>query len=170
MRSSTTVRVTSERPSVTKAPSLKALVGSGDRIGLFMLPFVIGGVALTILRPSLMDVGGPSAALTVLSVVILVPGVTMWLWSVMLILTRVPKHELITNGPFSLVKHPLYTSVALLVLPWVGFLLNTWLGAVIGIVLYVGSRRFAPKEEEALARTFGVSWDEYCSRVKIPWL
>ena len=72
-------------------------------------------------------------------------------------------------GPYSLVKHPPYTSVALLVLPWMGFLFNTWLGAVIGIVLYIASRRFAAAEETALSKTFGVRWNEYCSRVKIPW-
>ena len=87
-----------------------------------------------------------------------------------LILTKVPKNELITSGPYALVKHPLYTGVALLVLPWIGFLLNTWLGVVIGLVLYTGSRLFAPKEEAALSKAFGAAWDEYCSKVKIPWL
>jgi protein-S-isoprenylcysteine O-methyltransferase Ste14 len=32
-------------------------------------------------------------------------------------------------------KHPLYTSVALLVLPWIGFLLDTSVGALIGVAL-----------------------------------
>ena len=67
-------------------------------------------------------------------------------------------------------KHPLYTAVALLVLPWIGFLLNTWLGALIGIVLYVGSRIYAPAEEASLSETFGAKWDEYSSTVKMPWL
>jgi protein-S-isoprenylcysteine O-methyltransferase Ste14 len=89
---------------------------------------------------------------------------------VALILRKVPRGELITNGPYAIVKHPLYTGVALLVLPWVGFLFNTWLGAVIGIILYIGSRIFAPAEEAALSKTFGVAWDEYCNTVKIPWL
>ncbi len=80
------------------------------------------------------------------------------------------KKELITSGPYSLVKHPLYTGVALLVLPWIGFLLNTWLGVLIGMVLYVGSRIFSPEEEKALSKTFGTSWDEYCDTVKLPWL
>jgi protein-S-isoprenylcysteine O-methyltransferase Ste14 len=69
-----------------------------------------------------------------------------------------------------LVKHPLYTAVALLVLPWVGFLLNTWLGALIGIVLYIGSRIFAPREEASLSKTFGAKWDEYARTVRMPWL
>ena len=81
-----------------------------------------------------------------------------------------PRRELITNGPYAVVKHPLYTGAALLVLPWLGFLLNTWLGAAIGIVLYVASRMFAPAEEAELAQTFGGVWDAYTAEVKLPWL
>jgi len=149
---------------------LKVLVGSGDKIGLLTLPFLIIGLILNIMFPSVFNVGGPSTVLKAISIIILIPGVTIWIWSVVLILTKVPKKELITNGPYSLVKHPLYTGVALLVLPWIGFLFNTWLGLLIGIVLYIGSRIFSPEEEETLSKTFGTSWDEYCNKVKIPWL
>jgi protein-S-isoprenylcysteine O-methyltransferase Ste14 len=149
---------------------LKGLVGSGDRIGLFTLPFVVVGLALNIAYPALFDVGGPPIVLAAVSVAVLVAGVTIWIWSVVLILTKVPRGELVTNGPYSLVKHPLYTSVALLVLPRIGFLLDTWLGAAIGIALYVGSRIFAPAGEAALSRTFGARWVGYCSSVKMPWL
>jgi protein-S-isoprenylcysteine O-methyltransferase Ste14 len=150
--------------------NLKTLVGSGDRIGLLTLPFLIIGLILNIAFPPLFNVGGPSIALRVISIVILIPGVTTWIWSVVLILTRVPKRQLITNGPYSIVKHPLYTGVTLLVLPWIGFLFNTWLGALIGIVMYIGSRIFSPEEEKILSKTFGIAWDEYCKKVKIPWL
>jgi protein-S-isoprenylcysteine O-methyltransferase Ste14 len=149
---------------------LKVLVGSGDKIGLFVLPFLLVGLILNIVYPIVFDVGGPSAGLRVVSAVVLIPGLTIWVWSVALILRKVPRGELITNGPYSIVKHPLYTSVALLVLPWIGFIFDTWLGGVIGIILYIGSRIFAPTEEAALSKTFGASWDEYCSTVKIPWL
>jgi protein-S-isoprenylcysteine O-methyltransferase Ste14 len=149
---------------------LKDLVGSGDRIGLLTLPFLIIGLILNIVFPSAFHVGGPPTALKVISIILLVPAVTIWIWSVVLILTKVPKKELITIGPYSLVKHPLYTGVALLVLPWVGFLVNTWLGALIGVVVYAGSRVFSPQEEAELSKTFGTTWDEYCNKVKIPWL
>lgn len=149
---------------------LSVLIGSGHRIMLLVLPFLVAGLILNIFYPSWFSVAGPPLVLTVVSAVILVPGVTIWIWSVFLILTRVPKNELITDGPYSLVKHPLYTAVALLVLPWVGFLLNTWLGAVLGVVMYAGSRLFSPEEERGLSKTFGVTWDEYCRKVKIPWL
>jgi hypothetical protein len=44
------------------------------------------------------------------------------------------------------------------------------LGALIGVVLYIGSRMFAPTEDVELSKTFGTAWHEYSSTVKIPWL
>jgi len=149
---------------------MKTLIGSGDKIILFVLPFLITALILNIMIPSIFDVGGPLVILKVISIIILIPGVVIWMWSIALILTMVPRKELITNGPYSIVKHPLYTGVALLVLPWIGFLLNTWLGAFIGITLYMGSRIFSPAEEEKLSKTFSITWERYCNDVKIPWL
>ena len=153
-----------------KRLEIKALVGSGDKIGLLLLPFIAVGAIANVLRPALFGVGGPPAALQVVSAVLLIPGIVVWLWSVALILTKVPHGELITTGPFALAKHPLYTGVGLLVLPWVGFLLNTWLGAALGLVIYAGSRMYAPLEEQMLAQAFGTRWDDYCQEVKMPWL
>lgn len=149
---------------------LKRLIGSGDRIGLFTLPFVVVGVIANIAYPTVFQVGGPPTWLSWLSVGILVPGLAIWLWSVILILTNVPRGRLITGGPYRWVKHPLYTAVAILVLPWAGFLLDTWLGVVIGAVLYMASRIYAPAEEAELARTFGETWRAYSSSVKFQWL
>ena len=150
--------------------NIRTLVGSGDRIGLVTLPFLVVGVVLNIAFPSLFTVGGPPRWLGVLSVLVLLVGIVNWAWCVYLLLIKVPRRELITNGPYAVVKHPLYPGAALLVLPWLGFLLNTWLGAAIGIVLYVASRMFAPAEEAELAQTFGGVWDAYTAEVKLPWL
>lgn len=150
--------------------TIRALVGSGEKIGLLLLPFLVIGVWLNLAYPSAFSVGGPFDALRVLSIVLLVPGVVVWIWSVALILTKVPRGELITSGPYAVVKHPLYTGVALLVLPWAGFLLDTWLGVLLGAVLYVGSKLFAPDEERSLATTFGSAWTRYSNTVILPWL
>lgn len=149
---------------------LMRLVGSGDKIGLLLLPFLVGGLILNVAFPAFFAVGGPPAWLAALSALVLLFGVAVWLWSVVLILTRVPKGELITDGPYAVVRHPLYTGVALLVLPWLGFLLNTWLGLVLGVVLYVGNRIFAPDEEANLAASFGPRWEAYRRSVLLPWV
>jgi protein-S-isoprenylcysteine O-methyltransferase Ste14 len=146
---------------------LRALVGSGDRIGLFTLPFAIVGVILNVAYPSVFDVGGPPPVVGVVSAGLLVVGVAIWIWSVALIVSNVPRDRLITSGPFSLVKHPLYTAVALLVIPSAGVLSNSWLGVAVGIVMYVGSRIFARAEEADLSRRFGRRWIAYANGVKL---
>lgn len=150
--------------------NLKALIGSGDRIMLLTSPFLVAGLVLNILHPSFFSAGGPPAPWRAISIILLIPGVVIWLWSVILILTKVPRRELITSGPYSLARHPLYTAVALLVLPWLGLLLDSWLGVPIGIILYTASRKFSPAEERTLSETFGAAWDDYSKRVMLPWL
>jgi protein-S-isoprenylcysteine O-methyltransferase Ste14 len=149
---------------------LRVLVGSGDRIGLVTLPFLVIGVILNVAFPAVFAVGGPPTALAVVSVLALLAGVTVWAWSVELILTRVPRRRLITTGPYRLVRHPLYTGVALLVVPAVGFLCDSWLGVAVGLVMYLAARRYAPAEEAALAKHFGSSWAAYRDSVKVSWL
>ncbi len=148
----------------------KELIGSGDKIMLITLPFIVIGLILNFLFPNFFSVGGPSALLKAVSGIILIFGIIIWLWSAVLILRKVPKKELITYGPYALNKHPIYNGVAFLVLPWLGFLFNSWLGVVIGIALYFGSRVYSPKEEAMLAEAFGPAWDEYVKKVLFPWI
>jgi len=167
---STTIR-TGGRPSAGAGKvKLKALIGSGDRIGKTVLPALVACIAANVLWPEMFSVRGQSAGLQAAAWVILAAGVVVWAWSVGLILIRVPRHELITSGPFALVKHPLYTGVSLLLIPALGIVLGTWLGVVLGVVMYIASRRHAPAEERALAEELGAEWDEYASSVKLPWL
>jgi len=149
---------------------LRVLVGSGDRIGLVTLPFLVIGVILNVAFPAVFAVGGPPPALAVVSVLALIAGVTVWAWSIALILTRVPRRRLITTGPYHLVRHPLYTGVALLVVPAVGFLCDSWLGVPVGLVMYLAARRYAPAEDAALAKHFGPAWTAYRDSVKVSWL
>lgn len=148
----------------------REIVGSGGKIGRVAAPVLLAGAVLNILFPQFFSVGGPVLIVKAASLAVLALGVVAWLWSGYLIATRVPRKELITTGPFSVVKHPLYTAVALLVLPGAGLLLNTWLGVAAGLVVYAGSRIYSPEEETLLSRTFGARWDEYCRNVKVPWV
>jgi protein-S-isoprenylcysteine O-methyltransferase Ste14 len=103
-------------------------------------------------------------------VVLLALGVPIWLTSVAQILVHVPRGELITTGPFALVLHPIYTSVALLVIPGCGLVFDSWIGFAIGAVLYVSQRLFARGEERDLARRFPVAYPAYRRTVLLPWL
>ena len=72
---------------------LKVLVGSGDRIGLFALPFVAIGLLLNVLHPDWFGVGGPPRGVVLVSACVLALGVGVWAWWVVEILVKVPRRE-----------------------------------------------------------------------------
>ena len=148
---------------------LKVLVGSGDRIMSLTLPFLVSGVVANILWPGVFALGFGLGGL-IAGIVLLVIGVPVWLSSVALVLVNVPKKKLITTGAFAVLLHPMYTSVALLVFPGVGLLIDSWVGAAIGVVLYVSSRIFSPREDEILRKVFPSDYPAYRKRVLVPWL
>jgi protein-S-isoprenylcysteine O-methyltransferase Ste14 len=148
---------------------LKALVGAGDRVMGLTLPFIVIGVAANIIWPAVFRMGSGRGGL-IAGIILLVIGLPLWITSVVQILVWVPRKTLITTGPFRLMLHPLYTSVALLVLPGVGLVLDTWLGFALGAVLYLSSRIFSPAEEKLLDRYFPTEYPAYRGRVLLPWL
>jgi protein-S-isoprenylcysteine O-methyltransferase Ste14 len=148
---------------------LKVLVGSGSRIMGLTLPFLAAGVAANLLWPRVFTLSAGTAGL-VAGIVLLCLGVPLWLASVVQILYWVPRKKLITSGPFALMLHPLYTSVALLVFPGSSLLLDTWVGFPVGAVLYIASRIFSPAEEKLLARYFPAEYPAYRAKVLLPWL
>jgi protein-S-isoprenylcysteine O-methyltransferase Ste14 len=147
---------------------IKMLVGAGDRIMAHVAPVALGGLAANLLWPSVFRMGLGAAGLVVGGLLVAI-GIPLWLTSAIQILVVVPKGKLITRGPFALVLHPLYTSVALLVIPGFGLLFDSWLGFVVGLVLYAASRLFAPSEERELAARFP-EYPAYRARVLLPWL
>ena len=78
---------------------LNVLVGSGRKIGIFTLPFLIAGVFANIYFPAVFSDGGSNCTLFLISLIILIFGIIIWIWTVVLILTKIPKKLLITTGP-----------------------------------------------------------------------
>lgn len=145
---------------------LKLLTGSGDKIGPFILPFIIIGFILYFIFPSIFIIQ-KSNFLEIFGLVLLILGLIVCVWSQILIFIKVPKKQLITQGPYALVRHPLYTGVSLLVLPGLGFLLDNWLGLLFGLILYVTTRIYRSEEEKRMKKEFG---EKYSKSVLFPWL
>lgn len=82
------------------------------------------------------------------------------------------QHELVTDGPYRLVRHPAYTGLLLSFLG-LGVASQSWLGLLlaVGPVTVALVRRIAV-EEKALASCFGESYRRYCRRTKrlVPFL
>ncbi len=72
-------------------------------------------------------------------------------------------HRLVTGGPFSIVRHPLYLGVMVASL---GALLvyQNW-ATVFLFLCFIWLPFRGRKEEKALAKEFGQEWTDYCRRV-----
>ena len=72
-------------------------------------------------------------------------------------------HQLVTSGPYAIIRHPMY--IGLLLAAWGSLLIYaTWTTAYFAVAapaILMRSRR----EEAALAEEFGEQWQEYCRRV-----
>lgn len=75
-------------------------------------------------------------------------------------------HDLVTWGPFALVRHPIYTALfAWLVAMAIGF--GHWHGLILGVPLYwIGTMIRVVREERLLRAQFGGAYDAYAARVK----
>jgi protein-S-isoprenylcysteine O-methyltransferase Ste14 len=72
-------------------------------------------------------------------------------------------HQLVTSGPFSLMRHPMYTGLFLGALGSI-LIYPTWTTLFFAIFTpFVWVRAW--REETALAAEFGEQWREYCRRV-----
>lgn len=149
--------------------NLKALIGVGHEIMLSTLLFALIGILLNFFIPGLFEM---SLGITgrIIGWAFLLAGIPVWLSSAALVAVYVPRGRLITTGPFRLMTHPLYTSVGLLVIPGIGFLLNDWIWWVLGVVMYVSSRVFSKKEEKTLEEKFSDDYRRYRAKVLLPWL
>ena len=91
-------------------------------------------------------------------------------WSISLDIRE--KHRLITNGPYRLVRHPMYTSFLMMAIGQ-AFLLPNWLVALagfFGVALLVSLR--LEKEEAMMLEVFDDEYRNYMCRTKriIPYI
>jgi protein-S-isoprenylcysteine O-methyltransferase Ste14 len=72
-------------------------------------------------------------------------------------------HQLITSGPFAILRHPMYAGLILAALGSlpIYFTWTTAYFACFAPLMFVRARR----EEAALAAEFGEAWIQYCKRV-----
>ena len=149
--------------------NIKSLIGSGDKIMGITLPFAIIGIVLNVFYPQWFKINIDTTGI-IIGIALLVIGVPIWLTAVYQMVKYVPQNMLITKCAFKIMLHPIYTTVALLVIPGVSFLFDTWVGFAIGIILYGISRIFRGQEEQKLEDIFMEEYKAYRSEVVIKWL
>ena len=90
-------------------------------------------------------------------------------WSAIVTLKK--DHELVTTGPYALVRHPIYTGLLLGFLGW-AVAVDRWRGVLAVAIVFLAILRKYRLEERWMRERFGVAYDAYRARVKalVPFL
>jgi protein-S-isoprenylcysteine O-methyltransferase Ste14 len=171
---------------VTDSPErAKRVEGSAARSRLGI--FVVGAGFFVIFfhgrreRITLFGEGWPAGPLVVaiVAAVCAIAGIVFSGWAIRTLGKQwsfaarvVEGHQLVTHGPYAIVRNPIYASMALWLVA-AALTLGTPLRLAIALVFYVAGTLIRIRAEEELMRaTFGAQWDEYCRRVPalIPFL
>jgi protein-S-isoprenylcysteine O-methyltransferase Ste14 len=74
-------------------------------------------------------------------------------------------HELITRGPYAVVRNPIYLGMFGLMVS-TGLVFTTWWALLIAVIVFlVGNQVRIRAEEKLLRETFGSQFDDYARRV-----
>jgi protein-S-isoprenylcysteine O-methyltransferase Ste14 len=145
--------------------------------------FVLIGFGTRILPPGTIPGGGPwpdpvGLAARVLGVGLIAVGAVLASWGLYALgsrnLTALPyprdEAELVTSGPYAIVRNPIYSGLLLGSFGW-GLWLNSWVTLAFAAALFVLFDLKTRKEEAWLQERFP-EYREYCAHVKrlIPWV
>jgi protein-S-isoprenylcysteine O-methyltransferase Ste14 len=81
-------------------------------------------------------------------------------------------HQLVTTGPYAVVRHPIYASLLAILLCTL-FLLTPWKWVAVSLLFFfVGTEIRVHTEDQLLASRFGAAFEEYRRKVPayIPWI
>lgn len=141
------------------------LVGQGGKIALFTLPSLIAAVWAQASLRRFTALPDSAALLRPAGYALLAAGLLLWGTAVIQLLGGFSRGRLVTRGAYGIVRNPIYSSMALFVLPAVSLLTQSWAYFVPAAFLAAGVMIFIRKEEAQLARAFGKEYDDYRARV-----
>ncbi|MBI4515940.1 MAG: isoprenylcysteine carboxylmethyltransferase family protein [Deltaproteobacteria bacterium] len=120
-------------------------------LALFSRPMIAGGVWFDI-------------AADALAWISFLAGATLRFWATLYIGGR-KAEALVTEGPYSLCRHPLYWGSCLMALSVGLFLHSLTMMSAIGLMVFAYTAATVPGEERYLRARFGAQYSEYAQRV-----
>jgi len=138
------------------------LFGCGPKLAILCLPYIILSITVMYVYPEFFDLRflnniyakiGGFAWLGL--------GFIFWIWSALFFIKHFKPGELITNGPFSLCRNPIYASIIVFIIPSLALIFHSGLTLSIAMVLYIGFKISIHGETNVLKRIFGEKYEMY---------
>jgi protein-S-isoprenylcysteine O-methyltransferase Ste14 len=138
------------------------LFGCGPKMALVCLPYVILSLIVMYKYPEFFDLRFLDFSFAkVIGFMCLGIGVLYWIYSAIYFLKHFKPGTLITKGPFSLCRNPIYSSIIVFITPSLGLIFHSGLILSIAIVLFIGFKLSIHGEAIVLRRIFNEEYEVY---------
>ncbi len=107
----------------------------------------------------------PGVVLVTVAIVFFVAGLSMLLTAVISMNRAYNSDQLVSSGVFALVRHPIYSSWIVLILPGIALFSRSWPLLLLPAVAYIAFKLTIHREDEYLQQQFGQAYLDYQSRV-----
>jgi protein-S-isoprenylcysteine O-methyltransferase Ste14 len=139
-----------------------SFMGIGPKVGAVVLPWLALAIVFSVkFRSCFVYNKGVNNILYFIGLAFLITGSIMYVMTIPSLLNGLKNTKLIRTGTFYLCCNPLYSSIILLIIPGVSFMMNSWLvltTSVIGIVL---CKIFIRREYAEMEEFFGEDFTKY---------
>jgi protein-S-isoprenylcysteine O-methyltransferase Ste14 len=140
--------------------------GIGPKFSVISVLFGVLVGLLTYLYPEhLMIESIPYWLLAILGTGLLVVGTMVYVNSLRKFNVGYRPGELVTTGPYAVVRHPIYAAWILLICPGCVLFLRSWPMLSIPLVAYIGFKVLIHQEDACLENKFGQEYLDYQSKV-----
>ncbi len=106
----------------------------------------------------------PHWVLVLMGVLLLAVGLPFFGFALAQLIRGFPAGKLFTNGVYGRCRHPVYGAWVVFNVPGMVLIINSWLGLVVPVLMYVTLRLLVRQEEESLEQIFGDEYREYRNR------
>jgi len=138
------------------------LFGCGPKLALLCLPYIILSLSVMYVYPGFLDLSILNVfAVKIIGFIWLGIGCSFWIYSAIFFLKYFKPGELITAGPFSLCRNPIYSSIIVFIIPSLALIFHSGLIFSIAVVLYIGFKISIHGETIVLRRIFGDKFERY---------
>jgi|AGTN01.1.fsa_nt_gi Putative protein-S-isoprenylcysteine methyltransferase len=152
----------------SNAASGARIEGVGFKIGAPAVLYIAVAALISYAYSPAFDIPGTSHLWTfVAGCTLLVVGLALFALSVRHLLNAFLSDTLATEGPFAVVRNPMYAIGIVFLAPGVALVIGSWLALLAPIFTFLLFRLYIREEEAYLREKFGEAYEEYRKQVLI---